>query len=233
MPEGLSVPEVAHQAAHKHKKHGEGGEEGGGKYEQLLEIVEAVLLAVVAVATAWCGYQTGRWDGREAHAYGVADQYRVRSSEAATRSGQGQLYDASVFSFWLEAKGRADPKEMLLFERRFRPEFHTAFTAWLATDPLTNPSAPAGPQLMPQYKPPGQALAHSLGLQAEHEFELGTVARKNGDRYLRDTILLATVLFLTAVASRFRVRNVRVGLLAVSGALLVVAVAMILTYPAA
>jgi hypothetical protein len=32
---------------------------------ELVEIAEVILLATVAVATAWSGYQAARWDGRE------------------------------------------------------------------------------------------------------------------------------------------------------------------------
>src|SRR3546814_20453856 len=32
----------------------------------LVEILEALLLAVVAVATAWSGYHAAKWDGRQA-----------------------------------------------------------------------------------------------------------------------------------------------------------------------
>ena len=41
------------------------------------------------------------------------------------------------------------------------------------------------------------------------------------------------MLFLTALAQRFKVRNVRVGLLCVSGVLLVVALYFVVTYPTA
>jgi hypothetical protein len=35
-------------------------------WEEVVEILEAFLLAIVAIATAWSGYQAARWDGREA-----------------------------------------------------------------------------------------------------------------------------------------------------------------------
>ena len=40
--------------------------------ERLVEILEACVLAVVAVATAWSGYQAARWDGRQAELYAMA-----------------------------------------------------------------------------------------------------------------------------------------------------------------
>ena len=64
-------------------------------------------------------------------------------------------------------------------------------------------------------------------------FEEGTKAREDGDHYLRNTVLLATVLFLTALAQRFKVHGVRVALLAVAGCLLLVALYYVVTYPVA
>ena len=58
-------------------------------------------------------------------------------------------------------------------------------------------------------------------------------ARETGDKYLRNTVLLATVLFLTALSQRFKVRNVRLGLIGVSAALLVIAMYFVFTYPTA
>jgi hypothetical protein len=46
-------------------------------------------------------------------------------------------------------------------------------------------------------------------------------------------VLLATVLFLTALAQKFTVRRVRIGLLVVCGVLLVVALVFLATYPRA
>jgi hypothetical protein len=51
--------------------------------------------------------------------------------------------------------------------------------------------------------------------------------------YVRDTVLFATVLFLTAVGQRFRVKGPRIALLGVSMVLLVVALYFVATYPAA
>ena len=57
-------------------------------------------------------------------------------------------------------------------------------------------------------------------------------ARKS-DKYLRNTVLLATVLFLTALAQKFKVHSVRLGLLVLCGVLLVVALYFLVTYPRA
>lgn len=228
MPEGFSAGEVAHHLGHKH---GDGGQTHWS--EEAIEILEAVLLSVVAVATAWSGYQAARWDGRQAHLYGLSSQYRLQGSQAATRGGQLQLYDATTFSFWLQSSTSGDREAARILERRFRLEFRPAFAAWIKTDPFHNPKAPAGPLVMPQYHNAELEASTKYEHRATELFETGTIAREQGDKYLRNTVLLATVLFLTAVAQRFKVRNVRLALIGVSGVLLVIALYFVGTYPTA
>jgi len=200
---------------------------------ELVEIGEAILLAVVAIATAWSGYQTARFDARQAHLYGLSNKYRAAENRAATRSGQLQLYDSTTFSFWLQGKAQDDLAAQRLFERRFRAEFRPAFQAWLRTDPFHNPKAPPGPLLMPEYRNAAAVQAKAYGAKASAAFEDGTQARELGDKYLRNTVLLATVLFLTALSQKFRLEGVRIALLGVSGVLLVLALYFVVTYPRA
>ena len=58
------------------------------------------------------------------------------------------------------------------------------------------------------------------------------MSREQGDDYVRNTVLLATVLFLAALAQRFTVRRVRLALLAVGAVLVLIALYSIFTYPA-
>jgi hypothetical protein len=225
--ETVSPSEVGHALAHQHAG------EHAHPHQGLIEIVEAVLLACVAVATAWSGYQTGKFDGRQAHLYGESTKYRAEENRAATLSGQQRLYDTTTFGFWYQEKVQGDEAAARLFERRFRPEYRPAFAAWLRTDPLHNAKAPPGPFLMPQYKNAAAERAVAFDRKASAAFDEGTHAREEGEKYLRNTVLLATVLFLTALAQKFKVRKVRVGLLAVCAVLLVIAVFFIGTYPRA
>lgn len=227
MPETVSPGEVAHTLSHHH------GKTAGEKHAERIEIIEAILLAIVAVATAWSGYQTARWDGRQARLYGLSAKERAAENRAATLSGQQRLYDTSTFGFWLQEKAHGDHEAAALFERRFRPEYRLAFNAWLRTDPLHNKNAPAGPILMPQYHNAAAERAAKYNEQASANFEEGTKAREKGDHYLRNTVLLATVLFLTALAQRFKVVRVRLALIGVAACLLVIALYFVFTYPTA
>jgi hypothetical protein len=226
VPEGLSAGEVAHTMGHKH-----GHQQPVDRRTEVIEILEAIVLAIVAVATAWSGYQTARWDSKQAFLYGTSSSARFAGDRQATRGGQEQLYDAGTFGSWLAATATGNVKAAALFERRFRPEFRPAFRAWLKTDPFHNPKAPPGPLVMPQYHNASLIASAASATKAAAAFEEGTKAREHGDDYLRNTVLLATVLFLTALAGRFKTHAVRASLLGVSAVILVICLYYVVTYP--
>ena len=114
---------------------------------------------------------------------------------------------------------------------RFTPEFRPAFDAWAATDPLTNPDAPAGPSQMPEYEDPLAEHAAELNKEAAHAFDLGVEYRRTGEHYVRVTVILAAILFLVAIGQRFKIRGVRYSVNAVAGMLLVYALVLFGNYP--
>ena len=211
--------------------------EHGGHAESsghaILEIVEALVLAIVAIATAWSGYQAALWTGHQSELYGQASKLRVQAEGAANAANQERLYNASTVVEWLKAEAQGQKKLSDLFERRFLPEFRPAFEAWKKTDPLNNPNAPAGPQLMTEYRSSKTDEAARLNNQATEVFEQGTHGREIADQYVRATVTLATVLLLIAISQRFKTRGVRVALLLIAALLLCFPVYHILTLPKA
>ena len=53
---------------------------------EMLEIVEAVVLALVAITTAWSGYQAARWEGHESQLYEQSTKLRVEAQGLEVRS---------------------------------------------------------------------------------------------------------------------------------------------------
>jgi hypothetical protein len=227
MPEaGGSNIEIAHHLS-EHR------ESSSPSRFEILEIVEAVVLAVVAIATAWSGYQAALWTGHQSELYGQASKLRVQAEGVETYANQERLYNASTVVEWLNAEARNDKKLANLFERRFLPEFRPAFEAWKKTDPLNNPDAPPGPQSMEGYRSAKAEEAAKLNGQAAEVFERGTEDRQYSDEYVRITVTLATVLLLMAISQRFKTAGVRVGLAVIAVLLLCVPVYQILTLPRA
>jgi len=177
---------------------------------EVIEIIEALILALVAVATAWSGYQAASWAGRRAEQYAEASRLRVAAEGLATLSGQERIYDSDTFNSWLTAKLGGEEKAADFFERRFRDEYRSAFTAWLKTDPFNNAQAPAGPIFMPDYHNAKHAKFLGLSKQATDVADQGTKSGETGDQYVRITVLLATVLLITAIGQRFHFKAARV-----------------------
>jgi hypothetical protein len=189
------------------------------------------MLGVVAVVTAWSGYQATRWAGEQSTLYAQASALRVVSTRDSTLAGQLKLYDFIAVNNWLNAYTQGNTKLANIFERRFSAELRPAFEAWLATNPFTNPNAPPGPLFMPQYKVSLEATANQLDAQAANTFDRGQAAKEQGDAYVLNTVFLATVLFLTAIAENFKWNRVRAVILAVALVMLLFGVYHLIVYP--
>jgi len=139
--------------------------------------------------------------------------------------------DSTFFNAWLNAYAAGSDRVIAITERRFRPAFRAAFDAWRATKPETNPHAPPGPTYMPQYKQPAKAQAIALDARATAAFNEGSQAGATADKYVRTTVLLATVLFLVGLSTHFPLHSVRYGLVGLGAVLLVVSAVQLLTLP--
>ena len=198
-------------------------EEPQKRWEKVVEIAEVSVLAIVAIATAYSGYQGTKWGGEQARLYGLASTTRFEAEAASTLGGQQLVADSGFFTAWLQAHAAGDAKLESMIAARFTPEYADAFQAWLATDPFTNPDAPAGPAYMPGFANPLMTKAEQLNDQASVYFGTGTAARETANKYIRQTVLFASVLFLVAIAQRFRLRGVRIAANALAFALLLYA----------
>ena len=229
MPEGLSAAEVGKEIA-KHKKHAAAAEDGG-RHDRWLSIIEAVLLSLVAVLAAYSGYAAAKWSTESSVALAKASAQRTKANRADLEGIVTRTLDSASFNAWFTAFTAGNANAQRLAARRMRPGYRPAFNAWLATDPAHNPSAPAGPAYMPQYVIPQEAAAKAHDAQADAEFAKGAEAGSTADKYIRDTVFLATVLFLVGISGHFRVRQARLGLITVGGLLLAFAVIQLLGLP--
>ena len=114
---------------------------------EVIEIIEALILALVAVATAWSGYQAAKWAGMRAENYAQASRLRVTAEGLATLAGQERIYDSDTFNSWLAAKLDGKKEAAEFFERRFRDEYRTAFAAWMSDRPFQQRASASGPDL--------------------------------------------------------------------------------------
>jgi hypothetical protein len=229
------MSEVASNVEFAHRIHEQGHHHAlpTDRRSRLVEIVEAAVLATVAVATAWSGYQASKWDALSAQYYNLASRTTMMSQEKATLAGQDRLYDITTFDAWAGAKVDHRDKLAAFYQRRFRPEYAAAFAAWWKLDPVNNSSAPPGPIFMAEYTNANSQESVRLAAEARGHFEKGVSTRETGDKYVKVTVLLATVLLLTALSQRFEIFGPRVAVVAFAFVLLVMSAYWILAFPRA
>ncbi len=226
---GLSPAEVGKEIA-EHKHHAEHQGEATGR-DRIITIIEAILLAVVAVLAAWSGFASSKWGTESSLTLARASAARTKSNRADLEALDQRNFDASTFNAWFSAYVADNQPAVKIAAERFSPQFRVAFNAWIATDPATNPHAPPGPTYMPEYKQPELAEADALDAKADALYADGAKAGGTADDYVRTTVFLASVLFLVGISGHFRVRAARYGLIAVGGAILTTAVIILILAP--
>ena len=206
--------------------------ESDDRHSRIVQICEAVLLALVTITAAWAGYSAAKW--------GTASRVDIAQASTlgnlATRDDLTAIslrnFDASTFNAWFIAFTLNSPQKEAIAVHRFRPQFLVAFNAWMATDPLHNPHAPPGPTYMPQYQlPAADAGQRATTTRPPRSFRRATRPRLTGDNYVRITVFLAAVLFLVGIGSSFKLHGVRYALVAFGSVLLIFSIVLIVQQP--
>jgi len=228
MPE---AGEATIEFAHKLCETNDDKKPQSSRTEFAIEILEALILALVAVSTAYSGFQAAQWDGHQAELYAEANALYIKANGLVTTNGQEAIYNSNTLNAWLNAKMQGEQEIVDFYGRRFLPEFKPAFDAWIKLDPINNTSAPPGPIFMPQYHSSKLEEANELTAEAAAKFEEGTEARATADDYIRSTVFLATVLVFLAISQRFEIKSIRTGLIILSFGLLLFGLLSLIILP--
>ena len=166
---------------------------------------------MVAVLAAYSGFAAAKWGTESSVMLATASAQRTKANRADLEGLVTRTLDSASFNAWFTAFTADNAEAERLAARRMRPGYRPAFSAWLATDPEHNPKAPPGPAYMPQYVIPQEAAAKAFDARADAAFAKGAEAGSTADKYIRETVFLATVLFLVGISGQFRVRASALG----------------------
>jgi hypothetical protein len=190
------------------------------------ELVAVILLSLVAMLTAWCGFQASKWGGDSSVAFSEASAARIEASGFESQARDARGLDLAVYAQWVEAEVNGNQMLADYIEARFTPEFDAAFAAWEADGRLEN-----GPFTRDEYIPAGTEESAAAAAEADASFQRALDFNEKGDNYSLITVLFALVLFLAAIAQRgisvlgSRIVLIVAGVLALGGAVL------LLTFP--
>jgi hypothetical protein len=239
-PEGLSTAEVGKEIA-EHREHAvhaaqehAAAEHAPGAHarrDRIISIVEALILSIVALLAAWSGYAAAKWSTDSSLSLAKASATRTKANLNQIQATQIRTLDSVSFNAAETAYAAGNTALFRVSLKRMRPGYLPAVEAWIATHPLKNPQAPPDPSYMPQYRIPQESLARTLNARADAYTSEGQSAATTADKYVRLTVLLAAVLFLVGIGSRFPVRVARYGLISVAGVLLLLSVIQLFSLP--
>ena len=238
MPEGLNPIETGK----KLHEHGEEQQHAGRgrtasrqppmtRHSRIIQICEAVLLALVTITAAWAGYSAARW--------GTASRVDIAQSSTlrnlATRDDLTAIslrnFDCLDVQRVVHRVHPEQPAEGSDRERRFRP----AVPGRLQRVDGDRPAAQSACSARPDLHAPVQASRPDAGQhvrqRGRREVRPGNQAGVVGDNYVRITVFLAAVLFLVGIGSSFKLHGVRYALIAFGSVLLIVSIVLILRQP--
>jgi hypothetical protein len=196
------------------------------QHHETHELVAVILLSLVAVLTAWCGFQSTKWGGDSSVAFSEASSARIEASDYESQARDARMVDISVYTQWVIAGADDDPTLADYIQARFSPELTVAFDAWQADGMQER-----GPFAMQEYVPPGteegaKATTHANELQAT-----ALDFNDKGDSYSLMTVMFALVLFLAAIAQRGISLLASRIVLGLAGTLAVVGLIVLFTFP--
>jgi len=195
------------------------------------ELIATVLLVVAALATSWSSYQAMRWNGEQAAASSRTNAIRIEASRAQGLAEAQKQIDVATFIAWADAEQRGEPEAAGFFVARFRDEFHAAYDAWHATNPLTDPDAPTSPFAMEEYQLEAEKEASQLDEDAEASAAVVRQDIQRASNYVLTVVLYAVVLFFAGMSTRISNPRLRWVLTLAGCVVFVTTLAWIATFP--
>ena len=204
-------------------------------------------MALAAVGTAWAGFESAKWSGVQANSYAAAGADRAEASRQSTLASRQRTIDVVSFTAWLNALNaeivkdpsarpnghyQPDGKAVsgFLFDR-FRPEFKPAVNAWLRTQPLIDPDAPATPFDLPQYRIASEQQAQRLVHRAEKLSATARTANQRSDNYILTAVIFAMVLFFSGLANKTSGRRIQLIFTVLAAIALIGCIATLALFP--
>jgi hypothetical protein len=196
-----------------------------------LELLATILLAVAAVATAWCSYQATRWNGQQTKQSGTTNRLRLEAARAESLAEAQAEIDVATFTQWVDAYALGRTELADFYYKRFREEFKPAMDAWIAARPLKNPNAPLTPFAMPQYRLAAKAESERLDAEAHESSGIRDRDIQRQSNYVLGVVLFAVALFLAGMSTKLRSRRLRITLLACGYVVFLSTLGWIATFP--
>jgi hypothetical protein len=195
------------------------------------DIASLALISIASLTSAFAGYQASLWNSKMILNFHDSIITESESAEHSTAALQKSSLDAQVFMQYVAARTSGNHQLSAFILKRFRLEARPAMTAWLATNPFSNPSAPATFFEMPEYQLRDKFDAQSYSRASQEAAKRMEFANHSSDSHVRVVVFLASVLFLAGISTKFERKHVRYSAFGISAALLIFSICFLSTLP--
>jgi hypothetical protein len=194
------------------KRSAEKAKESQRRGSRLLEVIAVVLLGIATIGTAWCGYQSSRWNGEESDLARDAANAETEGARLFGLATQTVSYDSNIIAEYANAHSAGNERLKAFYRQVLvRPALLPLIDHWEAE--LAAGRVPVNllddqEYLDEQMAPYRASVAESEAFTVESQ-----VAGEHADDYVLTTLLLASALFFAGITTSFRVRFAQVLLL--------------------
>lgn len=197
-----------------------------------VEMLAAILMSLVIIATAWSAYQSTLWGGIQTFTLREVTSAGMKVTTNIIQQGQYSTVDVIMFMEYVNAINNNDQKLSEFYYDRFRPDFKPAVEAWLETKPFENPDAPPHPFVMTEYKKTFSEQAEEFATEQATKLQEAEQANMNSDNYVLMTVIYASILFIGGIFSRFSGKK-RLSLVVAGWAIFATATTFLISMPIA
>jgi hypothetical protein len=173
------------------------------------EPASAIVMALATLGTAWCSYESSRWNGQSSSFATAAGRANGEAALLHLEGGQVESIETKVFMEFIDARMAGNDKLAHFYLDRFPPELRKAYDAWLTEKPFENPNADPHPFVAKLYQPRFIQDARQANADAGRNDAEAKRTNHIASQYLSNTVLLAAVLFFAGTSARFEHRYVR------------------------
>src|SRR5882724_12794494 len=130
------------------------------------EPASAILMALATLSTAWCSYQSSKWNGQSSGFATEAGRANQKAALFHLEGNQVLSMQAKIFTGFLDAQMSGNDKLANFYLERFPPELRKAYDAWMAEKPFENPNADPHPFVPNLYEMRGSREAADASAKA-------------------------------------------------------------------
>jgi len=193
-----------------------------------LELIAVVVMSITAVLTAWTGFESTKWSGVMSTNFTEAGGRRASSILVSELQGTVIGYQNSLAIAWTDANAAGDAELAATYRSLFPDELEATFLEWEAMHVDARPASPLG---LEGYGDDAFKRVIDLQLEADEKFQAGLEANQRSDNYVVTTVMAATVLFFSALATKLRQRRLQIAMLSIAMLGLFTTVAVVSTFP--